>query len=82
MLNDTDDELDYYLYDMEGLTQSVDYEYPKSHCPRDNNGNVLYYSLSSLYDYIVNNQNKQETSTAAKGQLYFDFDTNEFKEVL
>ena len=69
---------------MQGITQSIDYEYPKSQCPRDNEGNILYYSVSSLYDYIINNQDNQdnqEKSTAVKGQLYFDFDTNEMKVV-
>ena len=91
ILYDTEDELGYYLYDMGGLIQPIDYEYSEDECPKDSNGNVLYNSLSSLYDYLVNNnvpswwkEDKKDNSTTYenKGQLYFDFDTNEFKEVL
>lgn len=81
VMGDTNDELGYYLYEMQGINEDINYEYDKEVCPKDEQLNVLYYSLSSLYDYLVSHPENDKPVAVGRGQLYFDFDTNEIKEI-
>lgn len=81
VMGDTNDELGYYLYEMQGINEDINYEYDKEVCPKDEQLNVLYYSLSSLYDYLVSHTDNDKPAAVGRGQLYFDFDTNEIKEI-
>lgn len=51
ILNDTDDEIGHFLYDLDWLNNS---KIEKDRCPQDADGNILYSSVETLYDYLVN----------------------------
>lgn len=57
ILKDKDDDIGYLLYDMDYAGKGWK---DISRLPRDDNGNVLYNSPETLYDYLVSNMKKGE----------------------
>ena len=45
------------LYDLDWLNNS---KIEKDRCPQDADGNILYSSVETLYDYLVNKKESKE----------------------
>lgn len=52
-LNDKDDDISYFLYELDGIID-IDKVIPDKDCPRWED-KILYNSASTLYDYLISN---------------------------
>ena len=61
-LNDTNDEIGYYLYELGGIDQDVTVDNHWEHVcfPTNEEGEYIYTSLDTLYDYLIIDYDKRK----------------------